>query len=185
MLVGVATGPALVGASMALYLAWAVLGLPVLAPDADGSHRVGVDVLLLASATGGYLWGFVVAAAVTGWLARRGWDRSLRSSISVMLLGSIVIYLFGVPWLIAALDLTVHQDLEFGLYPFVVGDVLKLLAAAALLPARGRYFTAAVTRPTGPTDRRPRLSERPGCNAPPRVAARSGVDCRQLGIHAR
>lgn len=134
LLVGAAAGPALGGASMALYLAWAVIGLPVLAPDADGGHRTGLDVLLLASATGGYLWGFVVAAAVTGWLARRGWDRSMRSSISAMLLGSIVIYLFGVPWLIAALDLTVQQGLDFGLYPFVIGDVLKLLAAAALLP---------------------------------------------------
>lgn len=134
LLVGAACGPSLGAASMGLYLVWAVAGLPVLAPDADGSHRTGVEVLLLASATGGYLWGFVVAAVVTGWLARRGWDRSLRSAISAMLLGSIVIYLFGVPWLIAALDLTVQQGLEFGLYPFVIGDVLKLLAAAALLP---------------------------------------------------
>jgi biotin transport system substrate-specific component len=134
LLVGAAAGPALGGASMALYLLWAVVGLPVLAPEVDGSHRTGLDVLMFASATGGYLWGFVAAAAVTGWLARRGWDRSVRSSISAMLLGSIVIYLFGVPWLIAALDLTVQQGLEFGLYPFVIGDVLKLLAAAVLLP---------------------------------------------------
>jgi biotin transport system substrate-specific component len=72
---------------MALYLAWAVAGSPVLAPDPDGGHRTGLDVLLLASATGGYLWGFVVAAAVTGWLAFRGWDRStlvdLRDAVQV------------------------------------------------------------------------------------------------------
>jgi len=134
LLVGAACGSSLGAASMALYLVWAVIGLPVLAPEPDGSHRTGIDVLLLASATGGYLWGFVAAAAVTGWLARGGWDRSLRSSISAMLLGSIVIYLFGVPWLIAALDLTVQQGLELGLYPFVIGDLLKLLAAASLVP---------------------------------------------------
>ncbi|MDH4111508.1 MAG: biotin transporter BioY [Actinomycetota bacterium] len=134
LLVGAAYGPGLGATTLGLYLVWAVVGLPVLAPEADGSHRSGIEVLQLASATGGYLWGFVVAAAITGWLATRGWDRSMRSSISAMLLGSIVIYAFGVPWLMAALDVPLQQGLEFGLYPFVIGDTLKLLAAAGLLP---------------------------------------------------
>ena len=107
----------------------------MLAPEADGSHRGGVEVLRLASATGGYLWGFVLAAAITGWCAARGWDRSMRSSISAMLLGSIAIFALGVPWLMSALDLPLQQGLEFGLYPFVIGDILKLLVAAGLLPA--------------------------------------------------
>ena len=135
LLVGAAYGPTLGAATLGLYLVWAVVGLPVLAPDPDGSHSGGIEVLRLASATGGYLWGFVVAAALTGWLAARGWDRSLRSSISAMLLGSIAIYAAGVPWLMAALDVPLQQGLEFGLYPFVVGDTLKLLGAAGLLPA--------------------------------------------------
>ena len=135
LLVGAAYGPSLGAATLALYLVWAVVGLPVLAPEIDGSHRGGIEVLQLASATGGYLWGFVVAAALTGWLAARGWDRSLRSSISAMLLGSIAIYAAGVPWLMAAVDVPLHQGLELGLYPFVLGDTLKLLAAAGLLPA--------------------------------------------------
>lgn len=135
LLVGAAYGPGLGAATLALYLLWAVVGLPVLAPDADGSHRTGIAVLQLASATGGYLWGFVVAAGLTGWLARLGWDRSLRSSISAMLLGSIAIYVCGVPWLMAAIDVSMSEALELGLYPFVIGDTLKLLAAAALLPA--------------------------------------------------
>ena len=134
LLVGAAYGPGLGAATLALYLVWAVAGLPVLAPEADGSHRSGVEVLRLASATGGYLWGFVVAAAITGWCAARGWDRSMRSSISAMLLGSIAIFAIGVPWLMSALDLPLQQGLEFGLYPFVVGDILKLLVAAGLLP---------------------------------------------------
>lgn len=58
LLVGAAYGPGLGAATLALYLVWAVAGLPVLAPEADGSHRSGVEVLRLASATGGYLWGF-------------------------------------------------------------------------------------------------------------------------------
>jgi biotin transport system substrate-specific component len=135
LLVGAAYGPGLGAATLGLYLVWAVVGLPVLAPEPDGSHRSGVEVLRLASATGGYLWGFVVAAAITGWCATRGWDRSMRSSISAMLLGSIAIFAIGVPWLMSALDLPLQQGLEFGLYPFVIGDILKLLVAAGLLPA--------------------------------------------------
>jgi biotin transport system substrate-specific component len=135
LLVGAAYGPGLGAATLGLYLVWAVVGLPVLAPEADGSHRSGVEVLRLASATGGYLWGFVVAVAITGLCATHGWDRSMRSSISAMLLGSIAIFALGVPWLMAALDLPLQQGLEFGLYPFVIGDILKLLVAAGLLPA--------------------------------------------------
>ncbi|CAN5657256.1 biotin transporter BioY [soil metagenome] len=135
LLVGAAYGPGLGAATLGLYLVWAAIGLPVLAPEADGSHRGGLEVLQLASATGGYLWGFVAAAAITGWLAARGWDRSVRSSISAMLLGSIAIYVFGVSWLMAALDVALQQGIELGLAPFVIGDMLKLLAAAATLPA--------------------------------------------------
>jgi biotin transport system substrate-specific component len=135
LLVGAAYGSGLGAATLLLYLAWAVVGLPVLAPGADGTHDTGIQVLRLTSVTGGYLWGFVLAAAVVGWLSRRGWDRSLRSSIGPMLLGSIVIYLVGVPWLMAALDVPLEKGLELGLYPFVIGDTIKLLAAAGLLPA--------------------------------------------------
>jgi biotin transport system substrate-specific component len=135
LLVGAAYGPGLGAATLLLYLAWAVVGLPVLAPSPDGSHASGLEVLRLVSVTGGYLWGFVIAAAVVGWLSRRGWDRSIRSSIGAMLLGSIVIYVVGVPWLMAALDVPLERGLELGLYPFVIGDTLKLLAAAGLLPA--------------------------------------------------
>jgi biotin transport system substrate-specific component len=135
LLVGAAYGPGLGAATLLLYLAWAVIGLPVLAPGPDGTHAAGIEVLRLTSVTGGYLWGFVFAAAVVGWLSRQGWDRSLRSSIGAMLLGSIVIYLVGVPWLMAVLDVPLERGLELGLYPFVIGDTLKLLAAAGLLPA--------------------------------------------------
>ena len=149
LLVGAAYGPGLGAASLGLYLLWAVAGLPVLAPEADGSHRTGIVALQLASATGGYLWGFVVAAGVTGWLAARGWDRSIRSSISAMLLGSIAIYACGVPWLMAALDVPLPTALELGLYPFVIGDLLKLLAAAALLPAAWTVVRRAHPRGEG------------------------------------
>ncbi|MFL5738094.1 MAG: biotin transporter BioY [Actinomycetota bacterium] len=133
LLVGAALGPELAVGAMLLYLAEGAIGLPFFAA---GGH--GWLLLTLTSASGGYLWGFVAMGAVVGALARRGWDRSLRSSISAMLLGEIVLYAIGVPWLAAATGVGIQRALVLGLYPFVLGDVLKLFAAAALLPAAWR-----------------------------------------------
>lgn len=129
LLVGAALGPGLGALSMGMYLLEGAIGLPFYAEGKSGWQILGA-----ASATGGYLWGFLAAGAVVGWLSRRGWDRSVRSSISAMLIGSVVIYLFGVPWLAAALEVPTAKGLEYGLYPFVIGDTIKLLLAAALLP---------------------------------------------------
>lgn len=139
LLVGAAYGPGLGAASIGLYLLWGVLGAPVFAPNADGGHDTGLAVLGAASYTGGYLWGFVLAGGLVGWLATRGWDRSFRSSIGAMLLGEVVIVTIGVAWLFLAFrsalgEATLEGTLEAGLYPFVIGDMLKILAAAALLP---------------------------------------------------
>ena len=144
LLIGAAYGPALGAATILLYLAWAVVGLPVFAPNADGSHETGLQVLAFAGTTGGYLWGFLLASALVGWLSRQGWDRSIRSSISAMLLGSIVIYAVGVPWLHHALPAVLGEPVswqttfELGLYPFLIGDTVKLLLAAGLLPLAWR-----------------------------------------------
>jgi len=129
LLVGAALGPGLGALSMGLYLLEGAIGLPFYAEG-----RAGLDLLGLGSATGGYLWGFLLAGALVGWLSRRGWDRSVRSSIGAMLLGNVVIYAAGVPWLLAALDVPLAKGLEWGLYPFVIGDTIKLLLAASLLP---------------------------------------------------
>ncbi len=133
LLVGAALGPTRGGAALLLYLGEGALGLPFFAGATGGVSR-----LALTSVTGGYLWGFVVAAALVGYLAQRGWDRSLGSAIGAMLLGSVVIYLVGVPWLAGALGVPAQEALELGLYPFVLGDLIKLGIAAALLPAAWR-----------------------------------------------
>jgi len=144
LLIGAAYGPALGAATILLYLAWAIGGLPVFAPNADGSHETGLQVLAFAGTTGGYLWGFVLGSALVGWLSRQGWDRSIRSSISAMLLGSIMIYAVGVPWLHHALPAVLGEPVswqttfELGLYPFLIGDTVKLLLAAGLLPLAWR-----------------------------------------------
>lgn len=140
LLVGAAYGPGLGASTLAVYLLAGALGLPVFAPNADGSHETGFAVLAFAGATGGYLWGFVAASTLVGWLSQRGWDRSFRSSVGAMFLGSAVIYLFGVPWLMAAIDVGLEDGLAFGMYPFIIGDALKLLAAAALLPGAWRLL---------------------------------------------
>src|SRR5712691_3576316 len=98
LLVGAAYGPGLGAATLGLYLLEGAVGLPFYA-----QHAHGWSVLAFASATGGYLWGFVLAAALVGWLSRTGWDRSIRSSIGAMFLGSVVLYGVGLPWLKHAL----------------------------------------------------------------------------------
>ena len=138
LLVGTAYGWLRASLTVALYLTEIAVGLPF---AAEGES--GLEVLTLATASGGYLWGFLLAALLCGWLGDRGWDRSVRSSLGVMLLGNIVIYLVGVPWLMAAIDAPVLEAFELGLYPFVIGDVLKLLLAAGLLPAAWRLLRRA------------------------------------------
>lgn len=146
LLVGGALGARRGGLSLALYLAWIAIGLPFAAEGQSGA-----DMLKITTASGGYLWGFVLAAVLVGWLAERGWDRDLGRALGAMLLGSIVIYVMGVTWLAAAIDAPVATPseelraaigcgsaLECGLYPFVIGDVLKLLLAAVTLPAAWR-----------------------------------------------
>ncbi|HEX2235231.1 MAG TPA: biotin transporter BioY [Actinomycetota bacterium] len=137
LLVGAVLGARRGTLALLLYLAEGALGLPVFAEAKSGVlYLVRADPL---HTTGGYLWGFVVAAALVGLLAQRRWDRSARSCIGAMLLGEIAVFAFGVTWLAAALQAPSARALELGLYPFVVAEVAKLLVAAAALPAAWRF----------------------------------------------
>ena len=131
LLTAAALGPARGVSGQLLYVALGLVGLPVYSDGASG-----VDVLL--GATGGYLVGFVVAAWVVGAAARRGLDRSPRGALPAFLLGSVVIYAFGVPWLAVVAGLGPGAALAQGLLPFVPGGIVKALLAAALLPAAWR-----------------------------------------------
>jgi biotin transport system substrate-specific component len=93
----------------------------------------------LTGATLGYLIGFIVAAYVIGLLAERGLERSVRTSIVPFLIGTVIIYLFGVTWLSIVMG-SLSKGIEFGLIPFLVGDAIKLAAAALALPAAWKLY---------------------------------------------
>ncbi len=111
-----------------LYLALGMVGLPFFA-EGQG----GLDVIL--GATGGYLVGFVLAAALVGRLAELGWDRRITGSVGATLLGTVVIYLVGVPWLAVTMGLSIGDAISTGLVPFVLPDFAKLVVAAVAFPA--------------------------------------------------
>jgi biotin transport system substrate-specific component len=114
-------------AATALYLLIGFVGLPVFAGGESGLHW-------LLGASGGYLVGFVVAAVAVGGLAELGWDRNLRGAVGAMLIGSVLIYAVGLPWLAFVAKLDAATTLQEGLYPFLLGDTLKLVLAAAAFP---------------------------------------------------
>jgi biotin transport system substrate-specific component len=137
LLVGGALGLRRGVSSVGLYLALGLL-LPVYAGGGSGLDTfVSRDAAgtIVLGATGGYLIGFLFAAAVTGRLAELGWDRHLLGAIAAMLLGNVVIYVVGVPWLAIALGVDLPTAIAFGLTPFIVVDGIKLLLAAGTFRA--------------------------------------------------
>jgi biotin transport system substrate-specific component len=135
LLVGGALGSLLGGVSMLLYLALGAIGLPFYANGDSGLEYLG-----FGTPSAGYLWGFVVAAVLIGRLAEKRWDRGVGSAIGAFLLGEIVIFTIGIAWLSRSLDISGEKAIELGLYPFVVGDVLKVLLAAGAFPLLWRLL---------------------------------------------
>ena len=134
LLIGMAYGWKLGGATILLYLAEGALGLPVF----SGTPEKGIGIAYMMGGTGGYLLGFVIAASVAGYLASLGWDRNPLKIILAMLTGNIVIYVMGLLWL-GALFGWDKPILDWGLKPFLFGDLVKIAIAAALLPACWRW----------------------------------------------
>jgi biotin transport system substrate-specific component len=124
-------------ATVGIYLLLGILGLPVFAEWGSGLAKFVsiVDGALVLGVRGGYLIGMLLAGALVGRLAELGWDRHIGGSVAAMALGNGIIYLIGVPWLMAALNVDLARALELGFYPFLIGDVIKLGLAAGLLPA--------------------------------------------------
>lgn len=126
---GMAYGWRLGGATLLGYLFCGAIGLPVFA----GTPEKGLGLAYMLGPTGGYLFGFVLAAAAVGLLAERGWDRGLVTTFVAMLIGNVIIYMPGLVWLgsVVGWDKPV---LAWGLTPFVWGDLVKILLAMIVLP---------------------------------------------------
>ena len=113
--------------SVGAYVLIGSIGLPVFALGTAGTAVV-------LGASGGYIVGFLIAGPLVGRLAELGWDRKIVGALGAMAIGNVVIYLVGVPWLMVV----THNDLAWGiakgLTPFLIGDAIKLILAAAAFP---------------------------------------------------
>lgn len=137
LLGGLALGSRLALGSQLLYLIAGIAGLPVFAASAT----LPPGALRLIGPTGGYLLSYPIAAFLVGYLAERGFDRRYATSVAAMLTGLVVIYGCGAAWLGffarttgGSAPIGLQAALVAGVYPFIVADLLKLLAAAGILP---------------------------------------------------
>ena len=138
LLSGLVLGPRLGAASQVLYLAAGIAGLPVFAASAT----LPPGVWRLFGPTGGYLMSYPLAAFVVGALARRGFDRRYLTSIVAMALGLVVIYTCGTVWLayasVGRTAIGLASAFATGVAPFVIADLVKLAAAAGIVPGLWR-----------------------------------------------
>lgn len=133
LLVGSVLGSRLGLVSLLLYVALGSIGLPFYAGGQSGmSHLFGP--------TAGYLFSYPIVAALMGWLAERGWDRKVTTTVLGMGLGNLIIYGLGVLWLaqFPILGQSAPRGLEVafatGALPFLIGDAIKIAIAAGVLP---------------------------------------------------
>jgi biotin transport system substrate-specific component len=136
LLVGVSLGATRGALALALYAVLGLAGLPVFSPQDDGSHLTGAAAL--ASASFGYIIGFIFAAAFTGWLAQRQWDRKFLRALVAFFAGSVVPFAFGLIWLAAWLGNVgapndLNSVLQAGFYPFILGGILKAALGAGII----------------------------------------------------
>ena len=134
LVLGMAYGWKLGAATMLMYLAEGAMGFPVFA----GTPERGIGLAYMTGPTGGYLVGFVAAAAACGWLAERGWDRSVGKVIIAMLLGHALILGMGAAWLATLMGW--EKALQVGLMPFWAATLFKTALAVMVLPVAWRLL---------------------------------------------
>lgn len=136
LLVGMVLGSKRGALALAAYLGEGIAGLPVFAEAKSG-------IATVLGPTGGYLVGFIAAAWLVGLLAERGFDRSLLKTLGAMIAGNLVIYAFGLGWLATFPFISglVGEAglLSLGMLPFLIGDTLKAILAALLLPGAWKF----------------------------------------------
>ncbi len=129
LLIGAALGTKRALASMGLYLALGMVGLPWFAEAGSGWHMPSF----------GYILGFVVAAGVVGAFARRGADRKVASTVGLLAVGMIIIYAIGTTWLAVDLGVSAGEAFRLGVQPFLLGDLVKIAVAAVAFPAAWKF----------------------------------------------
>lgn len=129
LVIGMAFGWRLGTATVLLYLAEGAVGIPVF----SGTPERGIGLAYMFGPTGGYLLGFALAAATVGWLAAKGWDRNVYSTLAAMIIGTAIIFALGLAWLGFVIGWE-KPVLQLGLYPFLPGAVFKIILATAVLP---------------------------------------------------
>jgi len=130
-LIGLTFGWRLGGFTIFLYLIEGALGLPVFAKGASG-------LAVFTGPTAGFLLGFVLVAIVCGWFAERGFDRSFAKLFVSLIVSNALLYSLGLLWL----GIFIGWDkpvLELGLYPFILGDLIKILLVVILLPLSWKF----------------------------------------------
>ena len=129
MLIGAAFGMRLAVATLLLYLAEGAMGLPVF----QSTPEKGIGLAYMVGPTGGFLIGFVAMAAIAGWAADRGFDRSPIKLFGALLAAEAVLMVLGFAWL--AVLIGPEKSWQFGVAPFIVPDMIKVALAAAVVPA--------------------------------------------------
>ncbi len=125
LIAGLLLGKKWAPASMGIYLFLGAIGLPVFAQGASGPA-------VLIGPTGGFLFGYVLASFVIAFISSRGESALWKDAIAV-LCGIALIYLLGVPWLKFKLSLEWGRSFTLGMQPFILGDLLKGVAAIILV----------------------------------------------------
>ncbi len=142
LLSGAALGWQRGAASQAVYWVFGIVSPVVWYAGDDTGTSVAAGWRVATGTTAGYLAGFVVAAAIVGYLAERGQDREFATSAPAMLAGTVAIYVCGATWLAWKLNIPIADGetnaVALGVTPFLVGDLVKLLLAGALTPIAWR-----------------------------------------------
>ena len=143
LLIGTTYGARLGLMTFATYLLAGVAGAPIFAPSGTSANH-GLDRLL--GATGGYLFGMLVASFLLGYLADRKADQKFKTSFPALLLGDAVIFFFGLTWLHYSLELSWSSTFAAGLTPFIFGEMLKIAITATSLPLVWRRISRSLNR---------------------------------------
>lgn len=140
LVVGASLGAVRAASSLALYALVGVLGVPVFSEGTSGAA-------VLFGATGGFIIGFIISAALVGWMSERHWDRRFVKALLTFVVGTVVTFAVGLPWLFAWFSFVgpetytawgyataLQGTIESGLLPFVLPGIVKAVIAAALIP---------------------------------------------------